>query len=305
MTSCKNYSYPIDQADEMWSNPDFDPKKKTVLLATGWTTTINETGTIYAISKAYFCRGDVNFIVSIFMFSINYFACKAYIFQAVDAANYVDTLYSWAALNTEEIGRFVGKGLSLLKGKVPSNTIHLIGHSLGAHIVGSAGRTYYELTGEYIGRITGLDPAKPCFNEGEQLTGLSRGDALYVDIIHSNPGNLGKRDPIGDSDFYPGGLDPLISGCLHMICAHARAWEIYAESVYPGNEENFMSAKCNSQNKLIRGKCGELNVPMGYLEKHFNTKGNFFLEVNGNPPFGKKQGKPVDESCGVCVAAKN
>lgn len=64
MTSCKNYSYPIDQADKMWANPDFDPKKKTVLLATGWTTTINETGTIYEISRAYFCRGDVNFIVS-------------------------------------------------------------------------------------------------------------------------------------------------------------------------------------------------------------------------------------------------
>lgn len=43
------------------------------------------------------------------------------------------------------------------------------------------------------------------FNEGEKLSGLSRGDAEFVDIIHSNNGALGKRDPIGDCDFYPNG----------------------------------------------------------------------------------------------------
>lgn len=54
-------------------------------------------------------------------------------------------------------------------------------------------------------RITGLDPANPCFNEGHNLTGLARGDAEFVDIIHSNPGALGKRDSLGDADFYPNG----------------------------------------------------------------------------------------------------
>lgn len=82
----------------------------------------------------------------------------------------------------------------------------VIGHSLGAHIVGAAGRTFNELSGgQLIPRITGLDPARPCFNAGETLTGLSRGDAEFVDIIHSNPGALGKRDPLGDADFYPNG----------------------------------------------------------------------------------------------------
>lgn len=39
----------------------------------------------------------------------------------------------------------------------------------------------------------------PCFNSGENLTGLARGDAEFVMAIHSNPGALGKRDPLGDS----------------------------------------------------------------------------------------------------------
>lgn len=80
-----------------------------------------------------------------------------------------------------------------------------IGHSLGAHIVGSTGRNLNYKTSKLLPRITGLDPANPCFNEGEALTGLSRGDAEFVDIIHSNPGVLGKRDSIGDADFYPNG----------------------------------------------------------------------------------------------------
>lgn len=76
--------------------------------------------------------------------------------------------------------------------------------------------------------ITGLDPANPCknldksfekhlydkkmkiksqihkkmfiqgFGQGEELSGLIRGDADFVDVIHTNPGVLGKRDPIGN-----------------------------------------------------------------------------------------------------------
>lgn len=48
----------------MWTSPEFDPNKKVVILATGWTTTVNETDTIDVFAKAYACRGDVNFVVS-------------------------------------------------------------------------------------------------------------------------------------------------------------------------------------------------------------------------------------------------
>lgn len=81
-----------------------------------------------------------------------------------------------------------------------------------------------------------------------------RGDAEYIQVIHTNPGGLGKRNPIGksqinshldlilsfvseflgDADFYPNGLHPHPAGCLTMVCAHLRAPEFYAETVYPG-----------------------------------------------------------------------
>lgn len=286
-TLCNREHFPLLEADKLLKSPNFDPKKKIVILASGWTTNVNDTAIIDTIGKAYLCRGDTNFI-------------------AVDAASFVDTLYSWSAFNTEEIGMHLSEGLKLMAEVVPLEKIHLIGHSLGAHIVGAAGRYFYYKTGKVIPRITGLDPAKPCFNEGENLSGLSRGDADFIDVIHSNSGVLGKSEPTGDADFYPGGIVPLTPGCFDIFCAHARAWEYYAETVYPGNEKNFMGKRCGSLTKLREDKCPGQSFPMGYGIPH-NLKGNYFLEVRSESPFGEgsdRQRALMHENCGACEKDK-
>lgn len=63
-TACNRTSFPLLDADAMWRSPEFDPKKGVVILATGWTTSVNETDTIDKFAQAYNCRGDVNFVVS-------------------------------------------------------------------------------------------------------------------------------------------------------------------------------------------------------------------------------------------------
>lgn len=138
---------------------------------------------------------------------LHFITTKSLFVQTVDSAAFVDTLYTWSAFNTDAIGEKIGEALDILirYSQYPLENIHLVGHSLGAHIVGAAGKTFYEKTGRLLPRITGLDPANPCFIQGERLNGLSRGDAEFVDIIHTNPGVLGKREPIGDIDFYPNG----------------------------------------------------------------------------------------------------
>lgn len=57
---------------------------------------------------------------------------------------------------------------------------HIIGHSLGSHIASYAGK---KITG--LGRITGLDPAKPYFESMASVTRLTPNDAIFVDVIHT------------------------------------------------------------------------------------------------------------------------
>lgn len=64
-TACTKTNFPLTNPEAMWKSPLFDPKKKVVILATGWTTTVNGSDTIDVFSKAYNCRGDVNFVVSV------------------------------------------------------------------------------------------------------------------------------------------------------------------------------------------------------------------------------------------------
>nr|XP_017006469.2 vitellogenin-1 isoform X2 [Drosophila takahashii] len=281
MTPCQNFSVPLLEASKLWRHSRFSKGRKVVILATGWTNTVNESSAISMISKAFMCRGDVNFVI-------------------VDAADYVDTLYSWSALNTDLIGEHIGVGLTHLIELTPLRNIHLIGHSLGAHIMGTAGRTFKRLTGKLIPRITGLDPAKPCFRRENVLPGLTRGDAKLVDIIHTNIGILAKRGPLGDVDFYPGGAHPIQPGCLTIGCSHTRAVEYFAESAYPQQEKNFMGSKCASWEKLRRRDCSADAVsPMGY-KINPQARGIYYVEVNGWPPYGRNSEDSIDPRLKTC-----
>lgn len=186
--------------------------------------------------------------------------------------------------------------------EIPAENIHLIGFSLGAHIAGYAARYFQQTTGEKIQRITGLDPANPCFGEGQSLAGLQRGDAKFVDVIHTNPGALGKRDQLGDIDFYVQGLAPIKPGCTAFGCSHTRAWKYYAETVYPGHEMDFLATRCSTLRKAQRGLCNEASVAMG-LGVSFGEKGKYALSVNADVPYGQNAKYEADlilSECGFC-----
>ncbi|XP_031628398.1 vitellogenin-2-like [Contarinia nasturtii] len=259
---------PLKEPKQLWTLPEFNPKLPLILMISGWTTNFNDSAnpTVDKIYEAYRCRGNVNFVT-------------------IDPAAFVDTLYTWSAFNTEEIGNLIAISLEILIKNYPIQNIHLIGHSLGSHICGSAGRNLFYKTGKLLPKITALDPANPCFNPGETLTGLSRGDAEFVLVVHSNSGGLGKRDPLGDVDWFPNGVQPLPPGCFSITCAHQRAVDYFAESTYPGNEYNFMGVKCSSLFALTTNSCPGESFPMGYATPSY-LKGNFFLKTNAESPYG-------------------
>lgn len=210
--------------------------------------------------------------------------------QLVDTADYIATLYSWSALNTEDIGEILAPAINVLTKYIDLSKIHVMGHSLGAHIAGATGRYFQDFSNKSLPRITGLDPARPCFNQGEALSGLGRGDADLVDIIHSNSDGLGKKEPIGDVDFYPNGVKVLMPGCFDISCSHGMAWRYYAESVLPGNENAFLATRCNSLKSYSQKKCNYKPIPMGYATPA-TAKGNYFLETNSDTPYGKNSVK--------------
>lgn len=65
MTPCLNYSVPLLEAEKLWIHPKFRENKKLVILATGWTNTVNVSNTISMISKGFMCRPGVNFVVTL------------------------------------------------------------------------------------------------------------------------------------------------------------------------------------------------------------------------------------------------
>ena len=115
-----------------------------------------------------------------------------------------------------QIGQLLGPSLVeniLVRGLGQQpNFIHAIGHSLGSHLVGNMARYFANSYGTRISRVTGLDPAMPYFRNWPygMENKIDRNDAEFVDIIHSNSGDINHGclsfpEALGDVDFYPNG----------------------------------------------------------------------------------------------------
>ena len=82
--------------------------------------------------------------------------------------------------------------------------VHFIGHSLGAHTVGHAAKLLKIKDNFEINRITGFDPAEPCFETVDKPPlRLSRSSAKFVDVIHTAVANtknsaFGLLEPLGN-----------------------------------------------------------------------------------------------------------
>ena len=62
----------------------------------------------------------------------------------------------------------------------------MVGHSMGAHLASYIGSTLKDLGLGKLGRITGLDPAGPHFENADPRVRLDPEDALFVDAIHTD-----------------------------------------------------------------------------------------------------------------------
>lgn len=250
-------------------NSNFNSRHPTRFLIHGWNNDRNSAFNIM-IRNAYLETGNFNVIVVDWgrgANTINYVSARNRVHPVgVVTANFIDTLVSIASLNTR-------------------NTA-IVGYSLGAHAAG--------ITGKYvrnrINTIHGLDPAGPLFYNRWPEDRLDRGDAYYVEVMHTNGGTLGFMDPIGYSDFYPNGGQSQPGCGIDAIgtCAHSRTYEFFSESIY--TPVGFWSIPCNFS-ELRRSRCSRLGT-YGYMSgdpgnyRRF-IGGVYYLNTNSRSPFAR------------------
>ncbi|XP_070687772.1 lipoprotein lipase [Pempheris klunzingeri] len=185
--------------------------------------------------------------------------------------------YPTSAAYTKLVGRDVAKFVTWIQKELqlPWERIHLLGYSLGAHVAGIAG----DLTDHKISRITGLDPAGPTFEHADDQNTLSRDDAQFVDVLHTNTRgspdrSIGIQRPVGHIDIYPNGgtfqpgcdiQNTLLGIALEGIkglqnmdqlvkCSHERSIHLFIDSLL-NTERQSMAYRCNSKEAFNKGLC--------------------------------------------------
>uniref|UniRef100_T1JRK9 Lipase domain-containing protein n=1 Tax=Tetranychus urticae TaxID=32264 RepID=T1JRK9_TETUR len=273
---------------------NFNPKLRTIFAVHGFYYA-NYLGqyqieSFRKLKKALFIKENINYIF-------------------VDWGKGASTWYVQATANTRVVGAQLAQLVEkiILNFGVSKNKIWLIGHSLGAHVVGYAGSIV-----KNIGRITGLDPAKPYFVGMPNEVRLDAGDALFVDVIHTNapqisqPFGFGTRQILGHVDFYPNGgnnqpgcIKEEIAGFFESlqyglqktsICNHERSIQMLASAIDVSNCE-MIAHKCDSFLDFKQGSC-YLCGPDGQNCEIINNprpghqqNQRYFLLTNSEPPF--------------------
>lgn len=205
-----------------------------------------------------------------------------FIFDIASQLNTIEDIYT---LDVDFTGNILVDYLLDIAKLTPYYNIHLIGSGVGSHVAGSAARKFYDKTGYKVRRITALDPTRSCQRINQTLFGLHRGDADFIDVIHTSSFGFGTPNALGDVDFFPNGPLALMPGSHSLVESSNLAIKYFAETVIPGQEENFMAVECFSMEHYRANKILGPKAVMGYMVTK-NIKGTFFLEVNQESPFG-------------------
>ncbi|XP_012062618.1 PREDICTED: pancreatic lipase-related protein 2-like [Atta cephalotes] len=260
----------VDDAIQLKDSP-FNPEWPTKIIIHGWTESGNAFW-LHDIRRNYLNVGNYNVIC------VDWFAGST-------------KEYLTSVKLTHQVGEYVAAFIEFLGSEiqVSFDDIHVVGHSLGAHVAGHIGN----YMSKKLGRITGLDPAGPAFETPylkDKEERLDAADANFVDVIHTCAGSLGFLRPIGHADFYPNGGTFKQPGCpvfSSQTCSHGRSHQFFTESIV--HPDGFVAMKCSNWMDFQLGKCGDNNFSTAVMGEFINpnVQGIFYLQTNAQPPFGK------------------
>jgi len=220
--------------------------------------------------------------------------------------------YTQATANTQIVGAEIAILVNKLLGEFNTTAakFHCIGHSLGSHICGYAGQRIIGL-----GKITGLDPAGPYFENTDPLVRLDTTDAVLVEAIHTDGAanlklGLGLIQSVGHIDYFPnGGKDQpncpqdsskLLSAIFGLLtldvdtieketsCSHLAALQFYIDSIK--NACKYTAFPCKSQADFESGQCIQCHSSkgcnrMGYYSSGVRDLGDLYLNTQSPVQF--------------------
>ncbi|XP_037958821.1 phospholipase A1-like [Teleopsis dalmanni] len=233
-----------------------------------------------AIKDSYLAKGDFNVVLvdwSEYALNINY-------------VRVINEIY--------EISQKIMKFTKFLHdtSNVKYSDMYLIGHSLGAHVAGVAGKL---LKPHKYGVIYALDTSGPIHKKLNTAWRLTPSDAIYVESIQTDLMVMGfPSASLAHASFYPNwGLRQ--THCPNatamepqFTCDHFGSLYYFAESVQ--NNRAFGAIRCNNFQSIMEHKCGveykEYNskIFMGG-EPAVPKSGIFYLSTRKNKPFGYGQ----------------
>ncbi|XP_037037164.1 phospholipase A1 member A-like [Bradysia coprophila] len=262
--------FELKDALQILNHPEFDVNRNTVLYIHGYIES-SKSPTVQKIIDAYMERATYNVLI-------------------LDWATLADGLYPTAVRKSSDLGPTIADiFLDLFDNGLPHAKLHIVGHSLGAHLAGQIGRTITEKSDGLIKleRITGLDPAFPQYYPSiGGAKAISDEDAVLVDIIHTDKGRYGTLFSTGTVDFWPNEGGRIQPGCpngIHIplsdrdLCSHQRSVALWAESV----------ANPSSTFVATNRKYKSTQLQMGISCAKGSRRGDYDLNTNADYPYSR------------------
>nr|XP_050856745.1 probable phospholipase A1 magnifin isoform X2 [Vespula vulgaris] len=201
--------------------------------------------------------------------------------------------YFQSVENTRIVGKYIAHFSKRLiqEHKLSVAKVRLIGHSLGAHIAGFAGKEFQSFKLGKYPEIIGLDPAGPSFSSNKCSERLCETDADYVQIIHTSK-YFGIGKTIGTVDFYMNnGTNQPDCSMPVDVCSHSKAVIYMAECIK--HECCFIGIPRSKSSQRVSSCTKQECVCVGLNAKKYPSRGSFYVPVESTAPFCNNKGKII------------
>ncbi|XP_059061658.1 pancreatic lipase-related protein 2-like [Achroia grisella] len=264
--------YTYYQIKQMAKDPTMDYSRKTVIFISGYFDN-PDLPPSRILESSYRNLGYNVWLIDIYQF-VNY--------QFPEVARFVPSA-----------GRRVGEMLYNLTlenvGFNPKN-LEIVGLSLGGETISFIAKSFKELSGTKLSKLTALDPTGPCFRNLGPDQRLDQSDADYVEVVSTNIDGLGMAAPVGHVNFYINGGEYQLSDLYwipcELLCSHVKVYTIWYSALR--NPNSFIAMQCDSVQQARDMNCYD-RTPMvtNLLGPNVDqTKhGIFYLAADYNYPY--------------------